>query len=132
LQKAFDCVNPELLLTKLQNIGITGTALSWFHSYLTNRLQFVSIDAKSSPLCIINCGVPQGSILGPLLFLLYINDLPLCSNFLTLLFADDTTLLLSSDNFNELIVNVNSELQKVQHFFRYHKMALHSKKLSIC
>jgi len=128
LQKAFDCVNPDLLLSKLQKIGIDDLTFSWFRSYLTNRFQFVSIGDQSSPLCIINCGVPQGSILGPLLFLLYINDLPLCSNFLTLLFADDTTLLLSSDNLNDLIVNVNTELQKVQHFFRYHKMALHSKK----
>jgi len=128
LQKAFDCVNPDLLLAKLKKIGINGNSLAWFQSYLTNRLQYVMINDQSSPLCFINCGVPQGSILGPLLFLLYINDLPLCSEFVTLLFADDTTLLLSSDNLNELIAKVNTELQKVQHFFRFHKMALHSKK----
>jgi len=128
LQKAFDCVNAELLLKKLENIGINGYTLQWFKNYLTNRLQFVSVNNHNSFTCLINCGVPQGSILGPLLFLLYINDLPICSKFCTLLFADDTTLLLSDDNLPELVNKVNVELQNVQKFFRFHKMALHSTK----
>lgn len=76
----------------------------------------------------ITTGVPQGSILGPLLFLIYINGLPLSSNFLTLLFADDTTLLLKHSDPQQLALNVNLELWKVNNYFRYHKMALHTDK----
>ena len=98
LKKAFDTCNHNILFSKLRKYGIMGTELEWFKSYLKNRKQFVSIKNKSSPLLDILLGVPQGSILGPLLFLLYINDLPLFSRFLALLFADDTTLLYTHDN----------------------------------
>ena len=74
-----------------------GIELEWFKLYLKNRKQFISIKYKSSPLLDILLGAPQGSILGPLLFLLFINDLPLSSRFLAL-FADDTTLLYMHDN----------------------------------
>ena len=110
---------------KLKNIGIINHNLEWFRNYLSERSQFVSVNNASSSLLNILSGVPQGSILGPLLFLIYINDLPLCSNFLTLLFADDTTLLLSNANIHELIIQVNLELQKISNFFRYNKLALH-------
>ena len=95
LKKAFDTCNHDILFSKLEKYRIKNTELLWFKSYLTDRKQFVSIKNKSSPLLNIFLGVPQGSILGPLLFLIYINDLPLSSSFLSLLFADDTTLLLS-------------------------------------
>ena len=117
MKKAFDTCDHNILLLKLKRYGVTGTELQWFESYLTKRKQFVSIKNHSSSLLEISLGVPQGSILGPLLFLLYINDLPLSSKFLSLLFADDTTLVLTHDNLNTLILNVNEELYKVCEYF---------------
>ena len=88
--KAFDCVNHKILLTKLECYGIRGIALQWFRSYLTNRKQYVVYNNINSNLRDITCGVPQGSILGPLLFLLYINDITNASTKLfPILYADD-------------------------------------------
>ena len=100
----------------------------WFQDYLTNRKQFVNINGCNSFLLSVLLGVPQGSILGPLLFLIYINDLPLCSELLALLFADDTTLLLSDPDLDNLIARANHELKKITDFFRAHKLALHPEK----
>ena len=109
LRKAFDCCDHSILLAKLHKYGIGGAELSWFESYLSDRKQFVTVNGKNSKLINVLLGVPQGSILGPLLFLLYINDLPLASNLFTLLFADDTTLLASADSVESLNLFVNTE-----------------------
>jgi len=128
LQKAFDTVDHGILVKKLEAIGVRGTELLWFKNYLCNRKQFVSIDGHNSTLLDIVIGVPQGSILGPLLFIIYINELPLYSSFDDSLFADDTTLLKSHENLNRLTEIVNEEFQKIVHFFRAHKLALHPDK----
>ena len=128
LRKAFDTVDPGILLSKLKKMGIRGVELLWFQDYLTNRKQLVHINGSNSFLRAVLLGVPQGSILGPLLFLIYINDLPLCSELIALLFADDTTLLLSGPNIDDLVAKANSELKKITDFFRAHKLALHPEK----
>ena len=93
--KAFDTVNHEILLKKLQAYGIRGTPLNWFSNYVTNRKQYVSLNGTNSSLKTVICGIPQGSTVGPLLFLLYINDIVNSSDKLSFrLFADDTNVLL--------------------------------------
>ena len=115
LQRAFDTVNHKILLSKLEHYGICGCALEWFRSYLSDRKQYVSVNGKSSSLLTVSCGVPQGSVLGPLLFLVYINDLPNASKKLTFyLFADDTNIYYESKDLSNLIKIVNRELRLVK------------------
>ena len=125
LKKAFDTVNHKILLTKLEHYGIRGPILKWFESYLTDRKQSVFYKGKSSDILSITCGVPQGSVLGPLLFLLYINDLPNISNKLKFfLFADDTNLYYESHDLKEIEKTVNEELKKLSLWLNINRLAL--------
>ena len=101
--KAFDMVDHNILLHKLQHYGIRGNALNWVKSYLSNRMQFVSIDGKNSTTKTLKYGVPQGSILGPLLFIIYINDIPgiqVLAKFI--LYADDANIILIGNDLAEI------------------------------
>ena len=100
LSKAFDTLNHEILLHKLNYYGIEGTPLNWFKSYLSNRTQYVQFDNVSSNPLTISTGVPQGSILGPLLFIIYMNDMhSVSNNFDSIHYADDTSLIKSISSF---------------------------------
>ena len=128
LSKAFDTLDHSILLSKLQAYGIRGMALDWFRNYLSNRKQYVSINGTSSNHLPISCGVPQGSILGPLLFLIYINDLPNASNATTILFADDTNAIYTADSYDELMEIINDDLLNMSNWFKINKLALNASK----
>ena len=111
LKKAFDSVNHQIILKKLDKYGVRGIPHRLINSYLTNRKQYVAMNNYHSSLKLVKCGVPQESLLGPLLFLVFINDLPYCSlNITPRLYADDTCLIISNDNLNGLEGKANSEL----------------------
>ena len=132
LQKAFDLVDHSLLLLKLKYLGVQGNSLKWFKTYLKDRKQFVMINGSYSEFFkIINIGVPQGSILGPLLFLCFINDLYKSNNFFNILFADDTTALCKGHDLYVLSNFVNKELQKLGSWLRANKLAINTEKTKI-
>lgn len=128
LRKAFDCCSHRILLIKLAKLGVKNRELKWFENYLKNRQQFVNVNNENSDMRFISKGVPQGSILGPILFLIYINDLANCTNLFTLLFADDTTFLISGKNISEVIELLNIELKKISYWFRTNELSLHPNK----
>ena len=114
LSKAFDTLDHDILTKKLAHYGIHGTALQWFTSYLTDRSQYVEIEGVSSNILPLYTGVPQGSILGPLLFLIYMNDIPNCTKqFNFILYADDTTLSNTIQIPSLSPIDLNEELTKV-------------------
>ena len=126
LQKAFDTVDHGILLEKMEAIGVS--SLPWFKSYLTDRRQVVDIKGSKSDVLSVTCGVPQGNILGPLLFLIYINDLPGASSLVTQLFADNTCLLFSADSVGGLQEIANREINKIENWMIANKLTLnHSK-----
>ena len=132
LSKAFDTLDHEILLSKLDHYGIRGKWLSWIRSYLTNRQQFVDMDGVKSSLSPITVGVPQGSILGPLLFLIYINDLPSALDKLVpVMFADDTNLVLRGKHLPEVVATLNCELESLNDFFKANKLKLNADKTKL-
>jgi len=128
LKKAFDVCSHDILLMKLSKMGITGIALEWFKSYLADRSQLVDINGNLSRRRKIKISILQGSILGPILFLCFINDLYRVTTLLMLMFADDTFTLDSGKNLNDLVVNVNTEINKMAVWFRANKLAVNINK----
>ena len=128
LSKAFDTISHNILLHKLDHYGICGVCKDWFASYLSNRKQYTTINDHTSSLLNITTGVPQGSILGPILLLIYINDICYSSNLKLLCFADDTTAYQSGPNINNLITDVNAQLEHLYDWLCSNKLSLNVKK----
>ena len=125
LRKAFDTVNHAILLNKLEHYGVRDSMLKWFKSYLTDRKQYVSFNGQSSEQLLNKCGVPQGSVLGPVLFLIYINDLPNISKILNFyLFADDTNIYYESTSLHELERTISRELKKLYLWLNVNRLSL--------
>ena len=127
LSKAFDCLIHSIL-KKLEKNGIRGLPLKLFQNYLSNRQQFSIVNGVSSDMMKIVCGVPQGSTLGPLLLIIYTNDLPKATKLQVRLFADDTNLTTSHHSENLLEKVVNTELQKICNWMKINKLSINYNK----
>ena len=129
LKKAFDTISHKYLLRKLLAYGIRNVELRWFVSYFENRQQFVSINGVSSSLLPVLCGVAQGSILGPLLFILYINDIIRSSNLLKFnMYADDTAITYATKNLSDSVPIICHELDKVSRWLYCNHLSLNLQK----
>ena len=131
LSKAFDTIDHDILLYKLFNYGIRGNSYNLCKSYLSNRHQYVQLNEVKSKMSLIKTGVPQGSILGPLFFLIYINDFHRSTNmFKFIIYADDTTLsaVISFNNLSATENLINMELKKISNWLKINKLSLNAKK----
>ena len=128
LSEAFDTISHKILINKFEHYGIRGICKNWFANYLCNRLQYTDIDGFQSSRMHISTGVPQGSILGPVLFLVYINDIYKCSTIILLCFADDTTAYMSGPNVKDLTAEVNVQLKKLYDWLCCNKLSLNVNK----
>ena len=125
LQKAFDTVDHDILCKKLQIYGVQQRELSWFRSYLSNRKQFCRVNGVASGMRDVEVGVPQGSCLGPLLFLIYISDLPLSVRGSTVsMYADDTSLCHRALNMTHLNSAINNDLKRLGTWLQGDKLSL--------
>jgi hypothetical protein len=130
VRQAFDCINHEILLKKMLNyFGISGIPLNWFKSYLSDREQQCLVNSYLSSPRKIKCGVLQGSILGPLLFLSYINDMPDSLKYsIPSLYADDTEIYLSSKDCDDIVIKINLDLENIRKWMLQNKLQIHPTK----
>ena len=125
LQKAFDTVDHNILLDKLYAVGLNSMAINWFRSYLTGRFQVVDVQGVHSDYSEITCGVPQGSILGPLLFLLYVNDMKSSVECELILYADDSILIATGKCIKDIETKLSENMLKLSHWLQDNKLSLH-------
>jgi len=128
LSKAFDVINPDLLLNKLNLYGIRGIVNKRFSRYLSNRVQYVEIDDRESGVQYIVCGVPQGSILGPVLYLIYVNDISMSTAAHNLSFADDTSMYISDNDLNRLYSKAKYATNCLYEWFCANRLSLNPNK----
>ena len=129
-KKGFDTVNYKILLDKQLIYGIIGNILTWFKSYLNERQQYVHFQRTESQIKCVTCGVPQGSIIGPLLLILYINDMTNVSNkIFPIVFADDTTVVIEGNTLDVIITSLNSELDRINTWLKSNKLSLNVAKM---
>lgn len=128
LSKAFDTVSHNILLNKLHYYGVRGLSNDWMNSYLSDRYQFTQVENYKSSIESISCGVPQGSILGPLLFLIYVNDIWMSCGLKVLSFADDTTVLAHGHNEISVTNKLNKELSNLSTWLRENRLTLNVNK----
>lgn len=130
LTKAFDSVSHSLLLYKLSRYGVNGICLKWFESYLSGRKQRVSFNGSTSSLLDVRLGVPQGSVLGPTLFLIFINDFPKCLNGIAsvMLYADDINLTISSKSIDNLFRTADMAMHSVNRWVRFNRIVVNIQK----
>ncbi len=124
LSKAFDTINHSILINKLQYYGIRGHALDWFKSYLANRKQHTVYNDTHLTQKSVCCGVPHGSVLGPVLFIIYVNDLSKCLKFMALILFDDSTLYLTGNGLTEIKKMVSDELKTLDRWFNSNKLVI--------
>ena len=122
LQKAFDTINLEILFKKLKAMGISE---GWFQSYLSGRIFFISVENQLSDYGGISCGVPKGSILGPLLFIIYVNDMPQAVNSNLFLYADDSCLMFQHKEVEEIEKVLNNDFENICDWFVDNKLSIH-------